>query len=741
MNRSARRSAASHRGRSSAFDALTTRAMVAAQEERPAEAIDLFRRCVDIECSERSLCNLAKALKSSGHIEHACAIYRQAVALAPTSFQATVGLAECLHETSNFNEAQAACAKALTLYAPMRDTSLANAEAAGPYVLMGRICYDRLDFSSAVAAFRKAVEYDPLNVRAFGNLGLALHELGLLQDAFNALHQAVTLQPDYVIGYNNLAGLLIAMGQLDMAANCSKIAIALAPDTAELYLNYAVALRLNKDLVGAIDAFRSAVERDPDRPDVMLELHHLQQQTCNWTGLAAHQRGALRDALDRGKRIPPFVVLTGPSNRDQQLASARLWAAGLSTSGVAPLATQAWDREGPARRVRIGYLSADFHSHATAALIAEVLERHDKGRFETFGYSIGPDDGSPLRTRLMHGFDHFIDLKDVTSFEVAARRIHADRIDVLLDLKGYTQNARSEILAFRPAPVQVNYLGFPGTMGSAMIDYVIGDAYVTPAAHAEDFTESIVHLPDCYQPNDRQRAVAPAAPTRMECGLPAEGFVFCSFNNTYKITPEVFDVWMRLLRETPGSVLWLLTSNDLVAANLRREAASREVAEERLVFAPFVASDAHIARMARADLFLDTVPVNAHTTASEALWVGLPVLTCLGKTFAGRVAASLLHAVGLPELVADDLSAYEALAFRLVNQPELLDALRRRLVANRLTAPLFDTTRYVAHYEAALTAMVERREAGLPPQAFAVDATGGPARLLDGRSHDRALAP
>ncbi len=719
MNRGAHRRAVPTRARATACDVLKAQAITKAAAGENEEAISLFRNVLTMERSERTLLNLGKVLQASNRPAEAVLAYQEAGVLQP-SFPADLGMAECLYNLGAILEAEAACGRALTR--PRDKTTAADLAAA--YILLGKLRYDRLDFKGAADAFRDAVSYTPSSARALGNLGLCLHELGFLQDAFNALHQAITHQPDYVVAYNNLAGVLLSMGQVDMAVNCSKIALALSPENAGLYLNYGLALRLQKDLVGAIQALRTALTLDDARSEVLVDLCHMRQQICDWNGLYSEQSKALDDALEHGRRVPPFVVLTAGSSRSQQLASARLWMAGLSAGAPAIGARGSRGAARTGRRIRIGYLSADFHAHATAALIAEIFERHDRNRFEIFGYSIGPDDGSALRARLTLSLEHFADLKDVTSFEAAAKLIRADDIDILLDLKGFTQNARTEILAYRPAPIQVNYLGYPGTMGTPLIDYIIGDAVVTPIEHAEDYVEHIVQLPHCYQPNDRQRIVAVSLPTRKDCGLPEDGFVFCSFNNTYKITPDVFDIWMRLLRTTPGSVLWLLASNDLVAANLAREAAARGIAEDRLIFAPFVDSGQHIARMVLADLFLDTVPVNAHTTASEALWVGLPVLTCRGETFAGRVASSLLQAIDLPELVTEDLAAYERMARRLSQEPDLLGGLRARLTANRLTAPLFDAVRYVSGLEAALAHMVAQYEAGLPPSAFAIDAIG-----------------
>jgi protein O-GlcNAc transferase len=351
--------------------------------------------------------------------------------------------------------------------------------------------------------------------------------------------------------------------------------------------------------------------------------------------------------------------------------------------------------------------------------MAELFERHDKSKFEIIAYSHAPDDRSELSRRLRYAFDGFIDIRAMTDAE-ASSRIKADKIDILVDLKGYTKGARTGITARRPAPIQVSFVGFPGTMGADFIDYIIADPIVLPFDQQPNYSERIVHLPHSYQPNDTKRLIANITPTRAECGLPESGFVFCSFNNSYKITPAFFDIWMRLLNAVPGAVLWLLDANGLVKDNLRREAAARGVDPGRLHFAPRIPSPEHLAHHRLADLFLDTLPYNAHTTASDALWAGLPVLTCAGETFAGRVAASLLHAAGLPELVTDTLAGYEAMGLRLAREPELLQSLRHRLLGNRHSAPVFDIARYTLAYEAALTHMWDTFMRGHDPQGFAI---------------------
>jgi predicted O-linked N-acetylglucosamine transferase (SPINDLY family) len=355
--------------------------------------------------------------------------------------------------------------------------------------------------------------------------------------------------------------------------------------------------------------------------------------------------------------------------------------------------------------------------------MAELFEHHDRGQFEVIGYSYGRDDGSPMRARLARAFDRFTDIAHLSHREAAAR-IRADEIDILIDLKGYTANARPQICAFRPAPVQVSYLGYPASVGADFIDYIIVDEIVVPADQQAFFSEKLVHLPNCYQVNDSRREIAATVPSREQCGLPNQGFVFCSFNNSYKITPAFFDMWMRLLNGVPGSVLWLLESNRLLKSNLRREAAARGVDPDRLVFAPVAPPAEHLARHQHADLFLDNLPCNAHTTASDALWAGPPVLTCCGDTFAGRVAASLLTAIGLPELVTASAEDYERTALALARDPPRLAGLREKLRQRRDTSPAFDLPRFARHIEAAYVRIWENRRDGKRPAGFSVQDLG-----------------
>lgn len=439
---------------------------------------------------------------------------------------------------------------------------------------------------------------------------------------------------------------------------------------------------------------------------------------CEW-GDFAREAKALRDRLAEGgaDRLPPFLLLSEPGvDAEEHRRCSELWTRDRRAAATAErlrldfrflLSTRA--------KIRLGYLSNDFHDHATALLLIEMLEAHDRGRFALNAYSYGADDGKAMRRRLVGAFDEFTDISALSDSD-AARAINNDEVDILIDLKGFTANARTGILMLRPAPVQVNYLGYPGTLGSEVCDYIITDAFVTPPAAAADYAESFAYLPHSYQPRGRAETIGPK-PMRAQMGLPEHGFVFCCFNQAFKFTPDVFAIWCRLLEAVPGSVLWLLRS-PLAEGNLRNEALRQGIGADRLVFAPDMSQADHLARLQLADLVLDTVPYNAHTTASDALWAGVPVVTCSGKTFPSRVAGSLLRAVGLPELIAADFDDYFDLAYSLATDAPRLAGIKTKLENNRLTTALFDVEGYTRDLEGLFQTMWKRRTAGLEPAAI-----------------------
>ncbi len=653
-----------------------------------------------------ALSNLAAIRRARGDTEAAIAAARQAIALAPEFAQAHSTLGNALEDQGHLDAALAAYRTASSL-----DPGFVEAHTNCANVLrqLGRR-------EEAAAVCEGIIAHRPDSAEPYFSLGNILKELSQPGEAVEAYRRALALRPDFAEVFAKLGNLLQGQEAFEAAVEAYREALSLRPDLAEAHANMGAALGKLGRLTEAVESYRTAVKLNPKLLAIRVWLHHKRRLICDWDGIEAEEN-ELRALMAAAGSEPvhPFAVLGMRSSAAGQWQVARAFAA----SFAAPAIEHRREDFAGARKLRIGYLSSDFCHHATALLMAELFERHAKSCFEIVAYPHGPDDRSELSARLREAFDDCVDIRAMTDDE-AARRIKADRIDILVELTGYTKGARTRIAAQRPAPVQVSFVGFPGTMGAGFIDYVIADPFVLPMDQQAFYSEKIVHLPHCYQPIDTKRLISNITPARAGCGLPEQGFVFCSFNNSYKITPEYFGIWMRLLAAIPGAVLWFLDANDLVTDNLRGEAGARGVDPNRLVFAPSLPFPEHLARHRLADLFLDTLPYNAHTTASDALWAGLPVLTCAGDTFAGRVAGSLLHAAGLPELVTGSPAAYESMALRLAREPALLQALRHKLLGNRLNSPLFDIARYTRHYETALTQIWETWANGHDPMGFAV---------------------
>jgi protein O-GlcNAc transferase len=575
------------------------------------------------------------------------------------------------------------------------------------------------DLDAAIPHFEAAARLEPDSAPAFNALGMALREAHRYSDAERAVRSACRLAAGDATSLRNLAAVLKSQRRWDEAVAALEQSLASAPEDAKSLASLGILLARAGRGPQAIEVLRRAHAKDPADAGVLGWLIRQQELACEWSELEALTRAA-REQLHAARRtIHPFVWLSrSDSAREQRLAT-DLWAAkrrGARTRpGNAPSAPRV---DG---RIRVAYLSADFYDHAMAYLMAGVFEHHDRRRFEVTALSLGPGREGEMRSRLLRSFERFVDLS-ATSDQEAVQRIAGLGIDIAVDLMGYTLNARTAILAQRPAAIQANYLGYPGTMGGDDIDYIIADRFVIPRAEQEHYAEKIVCLPDCFQANDATRAIGERTPERGEAGLPADAFVYCCFNSNYKLNPTMFDLWMRLLRRRPGSVLWLLGESDAAVVNLRREARARDVDPARLVFAGRTRAQDYLARYRLADLFLDTLPFNGGATASDALWAGLPVLTCAGQAFASRMAGSLLHAVGMPELVTHSLADYEALAHRLADDRALLRETKAKLARNRLREPLFDTARFTRNLEAAYTAMWEIRRKGEPPRHIDIQA-------------------
>ncbi len=723
----------------------------------------------------------ALSLHQAGRLENAGTLYREIIAEDPKDSQAVhyLGLIEAA--AGRFQQAAELLHRSLTLepqniqfvenyatvvfQAGQYRSALEIAERGlrldgsyPPVLYVQALALHKLGrFQDAIAAFDKVLVRAPKHLAAINERGSALAELGDYDGALAAFDKALALEPRYAEAHVNKANIFGALKRYEAALAAYDKALALKPALAEAWLgrgqvlgaldrysdamlayDKALAIRpgfaqalvgrgnilvTRKSYEAAFAAFDKALALDPELDYAPVARLFAKLCLCDWTNLQA-ETAQLAAAISRGRAAStPFQFLPVASSAQQQ----RQCTERHMRDG--PHFPPLWRGEIHAHdRIRIAYLSADFREHPVAYLVAGLMEHHDKSRFEITALSVGPDQDSPMRRRIRAAVEHFID-GGVQSDEDIATLLHSRQTDIVVDLVGHTLHNRLGMLARRPAPVQVNYLGYSATMGVDCIDYILADATVVPEEHCACYSEQVVWLPDCYLVNDDLRTISERTPSRRECGLPDDTFVFCCFNNSYKLGPETFQVWMRLLQATEGSVLWLSEANLTAQNNLRREAEQCGVAGQRLIFAPRLPEVAdHLARQRNADLFLDTLPYNAHTTACDALWAGLPLITCLGSTFVGRVAASLLRAVGLDELVTTSLQDYEALASKLAHQPVALASVKDKLARNRTTHPLFDTARTTRQIESAYTMMWERYQMG----ESARSAPAKPIRIVQG---------
>lgn len=656
-------------------DALHMLGVVYYQTGRSELAVNSIAQALAINPKNTDYLNhYGLSLRAAGQPEAAIRHFQQAVLLQPKDLDIQFNLANTLLTLDRFEEAAGYYRRMLRVMPKNDDirealchclTTLGNqAQAIGHFV-------------QAEAFFAEALQFNTNDAAIYYNLGNAERELGKAAEAAKHYAKTIQLTPDDADAHNNLGNVQRELGQLDLAI-----------------ASYQKALKLNPQLYHA-----------------QVHLVHQKQHMCDWQGLD-DQISQIRSWVTTvpSAQISPFAFLAMPgTTAKEQKQCADNWvnnryAALIEYGKQLNFAHAAKPAN---KKIKIGYMSADFRLHPLAFLISELLELHDRSQFEIIGFSYGADDKTPARKRIENAFDAFYDIRQLSEID-AAKKVHACGIDILVDLTGFTQNSRCGIVALRPAPISINWLGFPGTMGSfiggdsnakPLFDYLLTDCFITPAEAAGNYAEALAMLPYSYQPNDRKRPLA-KTPSRADCALPDNAFVFCSFNQSFKITADFFNIWMRLLKATPNSVLWLLDCNRWAKQNLIAQAALQGIASERLIFAPRVSIAEHLARHVHANLFLDTLPYNAHTTCSDALWMGVPVLTCTGDTFAARVAGSLLKAAGLEKLITYTLEDYENKALWLAENPQRLEEMKQKLIAERLTSALFDTERFVAAVEA-----------------------------------------
>lgn len=729
------------------LDALQLLGVIEFQAGRFEAATGLLQRAVSMAPEEAGLhCNLGLALHELGRLEEALACQERALLLRADFAEALNNRANVLREMKRLEEAERDYRKAVNIR-PEFSEALYN---------LGRLLLDqqrpedalvyltrclRLAYhqgaqwqcgvallalkrpQEALAALDGALRSKPDDAEVLYWRGNALLELAKPQEAVASYRRALQLRPDLADAHYNLATVLLDLEQHEEALAAFGRALSIRPDYVEALYNLGGALGEIGRHLEAAAAFERLVALAPEHRFTLGKLFHCRQSCCDWSRHPEHVE-ALVNAMHQGKALDmPLSFLAVTSDPGLQLRCSRAYTASKYPVSATPLGKGEGYRHD---RIRIAYVSADLREQPVSFLLAGVFEAHDRERFETTAISLRPPDGSAMGRRVATAFERFVDASRMTDAETAALMRELE-VDIAIDLTGYTQDNRTAIFAARPAPVQVNYLGFPGSMGADYMDYIVADAFVIPPAATPHYAEHVVHMPHCFQGNDDQREIAADRPSRAAASLPETGFVFCAFNSVYKFNPPLFDVWMRLLRAVPDSVLWLAADAPALRLNLAAEAARRGVESRQLVFSTRVPYSEHLARLGLADLFLDTLPFNAGTTASDALWAGLPVLTCAGEAFAARMAGSLLRAIGLPELITHDLVEYEALALRLATTPALLASIRIRLAENRTRSPLFDTRRFTRHLEAAYLTMAERQRRGEPAAGFAVPAMASAA--------------
>jgi len=688
----------------------------------------------------KALFNRSITLQTLKRFDEALASYDKTIAMnaAHASVHSNRGIV--LHKLKRYDEAMASFERALTLQPDYADA----------YYNLGVTLQARKHLDRALPCYQKAISLHPGTPAFYNNLGIIFNEMKHYDEALASYDKAIAIKRDYADAYNNRGLTLQAVKRLDEAlANYDK-AIVFNPNNSENYNNrgnvlhemkrydealasYSKAIALQPDYAMAYsnrgNTFREILRYDesvadlekawalqPDIPYLMGTLLYAKLCQSRWQGLDA-MLADMATSIEVGETVcNPFVAIAVPLTLKQRKQCTEMYAKDRFLTGMKPL----WQGQLYTHsKIRIAYVSADFCEHPLSFLMSGLFERHDRAHFEIYGISLIPENTSPTGQRVKAAFDMFIDVSNKSDQEVA-QLLRDLEIDIAVDLMGFTQSGRTNIFAYRPAPVHINYLGYPATMGTEYMDYILADRFVIPPQYHAYYTEHVVYMPDCYQVNDDKRFYSEQSPSRANYGLPEQAFVFCVFSNSYKIMPAMFAVWMRLLSNVDGSVLWLL-GDATIECNLRAQAESRGVDPSRLIFTAKVPYQEHLIRLKAADLFLDTLPFNAGATASDVLWMGLPMVTCTGDAFAARMAGSLLTAIGLPELITHTLEEYEALAIVLATQPERLAAIRTRLARNRTTHSLFNTDRFRQHLERAYQTMVKRYQDGLPPESFTVE--------------------
>ena len=642
---------------------------------------------------------LGNLLRAMGDMNAAAQAYLKTIALDINHEKAHFNLGLVYHKSGNLKKALNCYDEALEIN-PSYSDALNN---------KGSVLKALGNFQGAYKCYSDAATIQP-SASIYYNIGLVLQMLKRPVDAAEAYICAVKHQPDYSEAWTALGLAFHQSKHFSQAVDAYKKSLSLKPDNHDVWNGLGITYKKMNMLEPAIECFARAVTIKPDFSDALGSLVQNKLHACDWRQIDEVFSAVEASIKQRGKLVP-FNILATPLSAEIQKQCAEQYTAHHFPQMNALTGTHTRYKH---PKIRIGYFSADLHNHATAYLMADLFERHDRNRFEIIGFSFGSESRDEMALRVRQAFDAFYDVGNMTDKEIA-QLATAKEIDIAVDLKGYTRGARPGIFAYMPAPVQVSYLGYPGTLGAPYIQYLIADRVLIPNDERVHYSEKIAYMPDTYQVNAKRKVLAAHATSRSDHGIPEHAFVFCCFNNNYKITPDVFDIWLRLLREVEDAVLWLFEANPSATVNLKSRAQAEGIAPERLIFAKKVSQEMHLARYYHADLVLDTFHYNAHTTTSDALWVGCPVLTYLGKTFPGRVAGSILLAFGLPELITASPDAYFDLAKQLALDADKLRTIRQKVAAHRDTQALFDIDRYTSHIEQLYQQMHQRHQDGLPP--------------------------
>jgi protein O-GlcNAc transferase len=656
-------------------------------------------------------------LKSLRQFDLSFAAFNKALAIKPEYADAYNNMGNAFQEQGKLEEAVEAYKKVLAIKPDYADA----------YNNMGTALKDQGKLEEAIEAYNEALAIKPDYAEAYNNMGITLQEQGKLDEAIEAYNKALAIKPDYADTYYNMGNALKEQGKLDEAIEAYNKALTIKPDYAETYYNMGVTLQEQGKLEEAIEAYNKALSLKPDYAHAQAQKLHQKAQICHWPVIDAY-RFNFEELGIVGESILPFTLLSLDDSPERQLNRAEKYIKANNQQkplkmaenrvGSSHYSKSKLNQNNVARRIpnriKVGYFSPIFHQNPVSILSSRMLELHDTEKFEIFIFVYKKMINDQYCARLIKSGAKIIDVSKKSDKQIAELAMEKG-IDLAIEFNGFLKNGRQGILAHRPAPVQINYLAYPGTMGADFYDYIIGDHVVIPEDQKHNYAENIIYLPDCYMPHDNTRQISNKPISRAECGLPDNRFVFCCFNNSFKISPQEFDIWMRLLNKIEGSVLWLLKANEWSQNNLRNEASKRGVDADRLVFADKLPLEEHLGRLRHADLFLDTFNFNAHTTASDALWAGIPVVTKIGKSFAARVAGSLLNAIELPELITTTEKEYEALALSLASNPKTLTLIKKKLAEKKNSAPLFDTETYTKNLERAYIQAYQRYADGLPP--------------------------